>query len=427
MADGRSRRGASIPAWQQNYQPNKDPSPSTAQPANEERPATTTTPATSTTASESEASSDLSLFEQAKRFLEDESIKNASREKKVAFLETKGVSSDTINALLDSETVSPITSSQDEGISDLKTIYDSAQTPSAKSSTPSTQAAGTSTTAPRPSIPPASTSTATVHPKRDIPPIITYPEFLLKPQKPPPLVTVDRLTYAAYALAGISAVTYGASKFIIQPMLQTLTEARQELASTTQADLEKLNSKLESVVSHVPYIPPSGSVLLFKQSQKDDLDETSSIDSDPTELFHRDIATQTSPRPSRSNSLSSSDSRSGLPASNPTLAQSTRLEALHSSLNTLLTSTNTHFSQDRFQESIAAFKGTLDKIDQSHNPFMYDYTSTIGVDDKSKSQGKKDTEINKFKAEIRSLKGAFLSSRNFPTVRPAQPFAIPGR
>ncbi|KIV98051.1 hypothetical protein PV10_01742 [Exophiala mesophila] len=427
MADNRSRRGASIPAWQQNYQPNKDPSPSTAQPATEERPATATTPATSTTASEPEASSDLSLLEQAKRFLEDESIKNASREKKVAFLETKGVSSDTINALLDSEPVSSSTSSQDEGISDLKTIHDSAQTPSAKSSTPSTQAAATSTTASRPSIPPASTSTATVHPRRDIPPIITYPEFLLKPQKPPPLVTVDRLTYAAYALAGISAVTYGASKFIIQPMLQTLTEARQELASTTQADLEKLNSKLESVVSHVPYIPPSGSVLLSKQSQKDDLDETSSLDSDPTELFHRDIATQTSPRPSRSNSLHSSDSQSGLPASNPTLAQSTRLEALHSSLNTLLTSTNTHFSQDRFLESITAFKGTLDKIDQSYNPFMYDYTSTIGVDDKSKSQGKKDTEINKFKAEIRSLKGAFLSSRNFPTARPAQPFAIPGR
>lgn len=422
MADDRSRKGASIPAWQQNYKSNKDPSSTTAQPATDNHPPTATT--TSPTTSDSDASSDLSLLEQAKRFLEDESIRNAPREEKVAFLETKGVSSDTIHALLDSENVSSTTSSQNEGISDMKTIYDSAQTSSPKSSAPSIQAVATNDNTHQSSQPPA--TVATVHPKRDIPPIITYPEFLLKPQKPPPLVTIDRLTYAAYALAGISAVTYGASKFIIQPMLETLTEARQELASTTQADLEKLNNKLETVVSHVPYIP-SGSVLLSKQLQKDDLDETSSIDSDPTEFFHRDVATQTSPRPSRSNSLTSSGSQSGLPASNPTVSQSTRLESLHSSLSTLLTSTNTHFSKDRLQESITAFQGTLDKIDQSYNPFMYDYTSAIGLDDKTKSQNKKDNEINKFKAEIRSLKGAFLSSRNFPTARPAQPFAIPGR
>jgi hypothetical protein len=43
------------------------------------------------------------LLEQAKRFLDDSTIRDAPREKKVAFLESKGVSADDIETLLGAE------------------------------------------------------------------------------------------------------------------------------------------------------------------------------------------------------------------------------------------------------------------------------------------------------------------------------------
>jgi len=204
-----------------------------------------------------------------------------------------------------------------------------------------------------------------------------------------------------------------------------LTEARHELAEGAREDLEKLNTKLESTVSHVPYIA-SSAVLKKRKDLEDDLD---SVDSDPTELFHRDIATQTSPQDSRSMSLSSSQD---LPSQDPTASQASRLQSLHETLSSLLTSTTTHFSHDRFKDQMTEFQGVLDKLESSYNPFQIDYGSTFtsysGTDDKSKNKKPaSDNEATKFKAEIRALKGAFLSSRNFPTARPAAPFALPPR
>lgn len=395
MADSGSRKGPSIPEWQKNYKPTGD------QTASAEDPST------------SDPSTDLPLLEQAKRLLEEESIRDEPRERKVALLESKGVSPEDIEKLLDTETESIPTQS-----TDLKTVYDSSQTPS-------TREQELQSPQPTPSLPPTQApSQPMVTPKRDIPPIITYPEFLLKPQKPPPLVTFDRLKTAAYVLAGISALTYGASKYLVEPMLQNLTEARHDLAEGTKEDLEKLNSKLESVVSHVPYFASSAALQRQKeQEQEDDLD---SIDSDPTELFHRDIATQTSPTRSRSNS--SSNFSPDKTASDPTTQQATRLKNLHADLSSLLSSTNTHFSQDRLKERVTEFQGVLDKMDSSFNPFTVDYAFKSPDDaSKTKQSTTKDNEINKFKAEIRSLKGAFLSSRNFPTARAPAPFALPTR
>ncbi|RMZ79952.1 hypothetical protein DV738_g3001, partial [Chaetothyriales sp. CBS 135597] len=116
---------------------------------------------------------------EVRRFLDDELVKNSSRERKEAFLKAKGLSDDEIEALLD------------ESESSLKT-------------------------------------------------------FLLKPQKPPPLVTLDRLVNAATVVAGLSALTWGTSKFLVQPLLESLTAARHDLFSTTEQSLETLNSKLES-------------------------------------------------------------------------------------------------------------------------------------------------------------------------------------
>lgn len=355
---------------------------------------------------ESTSPSELPLLEQARKFLEDESIRDAPRERKVAFLETKGVSPEQIEQLLGTEPAS-----SPDSASELKTVHDTTQERREESQgTPATASV----------TPDESSQPSAAPPKRDIPPIITYPEFLLQPQKPPPLVTFERLVDAAYVFAGISALTYGASRYIVQPMLETLTQARHDLAEVAIADLEKLNTKLETTVSHVPYI--ASSTVLQKKTTEDDLE---SVDSDPTELFHRDIATQTSPARSRS---SSPEARS---AQDPTASQSSRLRSLHASLTSLVTSTNTHFSEDRLKEQVSGLQGVLDKLSASYNPFQVDYggalSSYSGIEDKSKSKkSASDSELAKFRAEIRALKGAFLSSRNFPTARPLAPYAQSG-
>ena len=391
MADSNSRKGPSIPEWQKNYKPAED------------KPTPAETPATST-------STEQTSLEQARQLLEDDSIRDESKERKITFLESKGVQPKDIEALLDLES-QPISVQAPE----LKTIHDTSEAASAEEQRPQSNPSLTSTQLPPQPI---------VATKRDVPPIITYPEFLLKPQKPPPLVTLDRLTNAAYVLAAVSALTYGASKYLVEPMLQTLTDARHDLAEGTTESLEKLNSKLESVVSHVPYI--ASSTVLQRQKEQEREDDLDSVDSDPTELFHRDIATQTSPRRSRSNS--SSDSSPNNPPSDPTAQQTTRLKGLHAELSSLLSSTNTHFSQDRLKERVTEFQGVLDKMDSTFNPFTIDYTfNSLDDASKSKQTNSKDNEINKFKSEIRALKGAFLSSRNFPNTRAAAPFAYPTR
>jgi hypothetical protein len=418
MADQGPRKPPSIPSWQQNWQSSaKEADPSSQQP---------TTPTSEVPKSPT--------IKEAQDLLEDDSLQEASREKKVQFLREKGVSADNVDKLLPAE-LAP--SSPADESAELKTIHDTTQTPTKRESTAS----------PTPSIPPEASPTPSSSPqlssapsKRDVPPIITYPEFLLKPQKPPPLVTFERLANAAYVLAGISTLTWGTSKFLIQPMLESLTEARQSLAETAKSDLETLNSKLESTVSHVPYIP----TLQQKAAQEREKElglaaAEEDSDSDPTELFHRDIATQTSPHPSRTLSLSSTSSNMN-PSSNsrdPTTSQASRLRSLHSTLSSLLSSQTTQFSESRLQTTLSDFQTTLDKLETSYNPFAINYSSnpfqqapglsTTDSKTGAKPVPEKTSEATKFKNEIRALKGAFLSSRNFPTARPAQPFTLPTR
>ena len=362
-------------------------------------------------ATSSTSKTELDPIEQARLFLQHDDIKDAPRDRKVEFLEKKGLQADDIQKLLVQDEDTPPDVPQDG----LKTIHDS--------NTTIPEPATTSSPVELPSIssntPPIDgPGVATVVPKSEAPPIITYPEFLLKPQKPPPLVTIDRLATASYVLAGISALTWGASKYLVAPMLESLTSSRHDLASTTLTSLTTLNDKLESSVSHVPYIP-----LLHQQKSPDDgLSDTSS-DSDPTELFHRDYGTQTSPPKSRSSSQSSTTS----PLSTTTATQTARITSLHSSLSSLLSSTSTSFSTDSLSTSITDLQSIIDRIESNSQPLYttYDYKATSGFTNpnpsstSSSTKGKADkdnqSEAAKFKAEIRALKGAFLSSRNFPT------------
>lgn len=412
MTDQGPRKPPSIPSWQQNWQSSTKEQNST--PDNEPSPDQSTV--------QLPAPTEPSLLDQARASLEEDSIRDASRERKTEFLRDKGLQEHEIEKLLGSDQ----TSGHD--LPELKTVHDT------------TQVSGTKEPSVSSSDPPSSSESQVPSPsisKHDMPPIITYPEFLLKPQKPPPLVTFERLANAAYALAGVSALTWGASKYIVQPMLESLTEARLSLAETAKADLETLNTKLESTVSHVPYIPSLA--LLHQEQQKARQEEDlESETSDPTELFHRDIATQTSPHASRSQSFSYMEDTTGLAAQDPTTSQSSRLRSLHLTLSSLLSSQTTHFSQDRLSTSVSDFQSALDKLESSYNPFAIDYTSsyssysgpgslsTTADKDKAKKQAD-NSEATKFKNEIRALKGAFLSSRNFPTARPAQPFTLPVR
>ena len=338
------------------------------------------------------------LLDLARNFLKDETIRNAPRQDKVEFLKDKGVPDDAIEKLL---------AEQPEESSELKTIHDTsneAQKPLART-----------TTTPKP--PPPTPSSPSSEPRQEMAPIITYPEFLLKPQKPPPLITVPRLVNAAYVVAGVSALTWGASKYLVEPMIQTLTEARHDFASQTLEDIEKLNDKLEGMVSHVPYI--ASSAILRQKEQEDDIE---SLDSDPTELFHRDIATQTSPGLSRSSSEASMTRH----ALDPTIAQAEHLSGLSYSLRSLVQSLDhTNDSEKQIQKTVDDFQKKLDTMESSYSLLKNEYYSSYSsaTNDAKKASGGTN-EAQKFKQEIRSLKGAFLSSRNFPSA--SRPTATSG-
>lgn len=404
--DDQKPKAPAIPSWQQvPPQPEKEAAPSDA--ANEPQ------------------HNELDPIEQARLFLQHDEIKDAPHDEKVAFLEKKGLQSADIQKLLGQ--LDNTSNTSDDG---LRTIHDSTATasdpPAAESPLEATSTPPSSSSAPANPSPPSEISFATVAPKADMPPIITYPEFLMKPQKPPPLVTIHRLATASYIIGGVSALTWAASKYLIAPMLESLTASRHDLAFTTLTSLDTLNTKLESSVSHIPYIAP----LKPLKPTDDALSDTSS-DSDPTELFHRDHGTQTSPPKSRSSSTSS-------PASplNPTTSQTTRLTSLHSSLSSLLSSTAASTSTEALSTSVSRFQSIIDVIESNSTPLYTSYkvksaplnsssNTTTGVSttkSKAADANSNTSEAAKFKNEIRALKGAFLSSRNFPT--PPRPPAV---
>ncbi|KAK5096125.1 hypothetical protein LTS08_007731 [Lithohypha guttulata] len=364
---------ATIPAWQQAASHSDAPQQAADSTTQDEKPSP-------------------ELLDVARHFLNEDEIRDASREDKVEFLKEKGLPADAIDQLL---------SEGQDWASELKTVHDTTQGKRDVQETP--------TLAPRSIVNSTTTSTTISEPKRDVPPIITYPEFLVKPQKPPPLVTVERLVHAGYAIAGVSALTWAASKYIIEPMLQTLTEARHDFASTTLDDLEKFNDKLEGLVSHVPYIATSA----VKKLQDREDDDVESLDSDPTELFHRDIATQTTPGLSRS----SSEVELSRPTLDSTIAQSQRLSGLAYAIRSLVDSMEHSSNNEKYlQKTLEDFQGKLDTMESSYSMLTNNYYSTYSsANGDAKKSDKKEQEATKFKQEIRALKGAFLSSRNFPT------------
>ncbi|KAH6620936.1 peroxisomal membrane anchor protein conserved region-domain-containing protein [Chaetomium sp. MPI-SDFR-AT-0129] len=332
------------------------------------------TPNETTTESVPEASvSREEKLAQARKFLQDTKVQDTTRERKVEFLQSKGLSSSDIDELLSGEAQDGRLETETQASDEAERI----EPPLAK--------------------------------KEDRPPIVTYPEFLTKPTRPPPLVTVNGFLNTLYAFGGLSTVVYGASKFIVEPMVNTLTEARISLHNKANDDVAKLVSKLETVVSEIP--PPKPKDLKTLPAHATGDDDTASSCDDPTELFHRDIGVQTSPQ------LQSQPTPASNPETNketnPTAYQTARLIRLTATLKnfneTLTDQTETlgdvHTVMDVLQQDVEKLSAAAAATDFSGGYSLYGAASRNEPED----------EIRKAKENIRRVKGVLLSTRSFPT------------
>ncbi|KAJ5515442.1 hypothetical protein N7527_007002 [Penicillium freii] len=405
MPDDTSK-SASIPSWQR------------ANKTAEESPSPTSDDAPATTASTSRQA----LLDQASKFLEDESIRDAPTERKVSFLESKGLSSDDIEQVLGvSRNAEPSSSSTTAEDKTQEETSSTSPTQSEATPSPPTTSSPPSNTMPQPHPAPAPAPTAA---PRDVPPIITYPEFLFESSKPPPLVTMRSLLYTLYGAAGLGASLYGASEYLVKPMLANLTSARHELASTAETNLQKLNEKLEKTVS---VIPAELTARKSKPYNDEEDDDASSITSDPTELFHRDVATQTSPEPtpviSATGAVNSADSAAVSP-STAVNNHISRVESITSKLREIVDSEkNASTLDDSMRTRLTELHHYCDGLIYSGPTYSTGSTygvwnsTTSGSNDSSSMRKGEDEAIAGFRADIRGVKGALLSARNFPASR----------
>ncbi|KAL6821198.1 peroxisomal membrane anchor protein conserved region domain-containing protein [Trichoderma sp. SZMC 28015] len=328
-------------------------------------------------ASQSQQNSDTDKLEVARRFLDDDAVKTAPRDTKIDFLKSKGVEDEDIEHLLGGLEEAP-SSAKDS-------------TPSDESNQKALQVLEKSF-AQKPQPPAAPEPPKPILAGSDRPPVVTYPEFLTKPQRTPPLVTTDGLLNTLYAFGGLSALLYGASKFAVEPMVEKLTNARIDLHETTANRLDSILTQLENTVSVVPS---------YKSSANTASEATES--EDPSEMFHRDVGTQTS----FPNSPSSSTPKGKDEAQSK--VQADRLSKLAKSLKGLTDDfkKQSNESQD-IKVLLDVFRDDLDNMTYGHHAELF------GNFDKRKKKDSED-EIRKVRDNIRRIKGVLLSARTFPT------------
>ncbi|KAI0131135.1 peroxisomal membrane anchor protein conserved region-domain-containing protein [Daldinia grandis] len=324
-------------------------------------------------------------LDQARKFLKDETVQTSSIDKKREFLKGKGLGDTQIQQLLDEV-------EQDAQAPNPPTINEHNIEANEK------EAARESRDAEK--IIQAASS-----PTSNLTPIITYPEFLTTAPKPEPLITPSRLANILTVSGSIWALLYGTARFAINPMIGSLNDARADYYAHVSEKLEQLVEKLEDTASEVPY--HNGKLLKSRLDEGSYADDESTF-SDPTELFHRDIGTQTSPVMMNQEFGSSASSL----ADKPIDSQARRLTALRASLREI---NDMHV---RHAESAADLNSLLrevrDEVDKIGLPPMMDFSSIHGGLGYGRSTEPVD-EVKKTKDAIRSVKGIFLSSRSFPT------------
>jgi hypothetical protein len=217
-------------------------------------------------------------------------------------------------------------------------------------------------------------------------------------------VTTEFVLNTMYATVGSVAAMYGLSKYVLGPMHEELGTARHDFFSHTSEKLGDLSGRLTKLVSTTPAAKSS----LEKGVLADNASDTSG-DSDPTELFHRDIGVQTSPPQSRRNSISKEDSKEK--PTDPLSKQTSRLASISSQVRELERSrTATGGKEKEINDQVDSFTSYLNELMYSSPYYSY---KTPSWTSQPASSGAND-EFDKFRQEVRSMKGLMLSARNFP-------------
>ncbi|PWI66689.1 hypothetical protein PCL_04827 [Purpureocillium lilacinum] len=313
----------------------------------------------------------------ARRFLEAEEVKTASRDKKAEFLKSKGIEDGDIQKLLGEPTTSQ--QKHDENSSAVPDAQHAQQEATQTPSSPSPSAG-------------------------DRPPVVTYPEFLTKPQRPPPLVTTNGLFNTLYAFAGLSTLLYGTSKYVVGPMVESLTDARADLYDTSSKKLDALVAKLEKTVSVIP--PPKTAAGAVSATADEDADASDA--EDPTEMFHRDIGTQTTSLPASPLASAKAKDGEGEPLS---ARQAERLTTLAKTLSGIKDQFRTQSEDmDEIRTLLDVFRDDLDGMTYGGQTQFVGGYDMYGTAKKSEPED----EIRKVRDNIRRVKGVLLSTRNFP-------------
>ncbi|KAI5308943.1 hypothetical protein KEM55_004462 [Ascosphaera atra] len=376
------------------------------------------------------------LLDSARRWLADEDVKDAPMTDKASFLEQKGLSSGEIQSLLDPEATDAAPPAAPE------TAAPSTLTPPLVPATPapSPHAEGTHTTPTQPSDAQApAQATAPAPAPAPAPPIITYPEFLMQPEPNPPLFSLSGLLCTLYGITGAGATLYGASKYLLNPMVNSLAEARLDFASNAKKNLGEFNSKLEDLVSEIPAGAMPLKRIVSRAGSTAGSDAGDEYD-DPTELFHRDMGVQTdaelekkkdekpglfrvpsgySTRSQRSQNQEKSTDSKPFPQSSPSAANDhvDKLSRVAKALRSL------NEAERESEESNAAAQSRVQDLSMYLDGLTYSvpsYMNTFGyamLNDGAGEGGGKEDAVTAFRKEIRSVKGTLLSAKNFPTAK----------
>lgn len=400
-----SKQAAPAPAWQQQQAAASNKAPEA--------------PNMSTTPPPSQQQDDTTQLERAKRFLQDDAVRDASREKKAEFLASKGIAQADIQNLLDGEEAATDQLQQQQPQQQATSIVPSSSSPLAPAAQAQEEPAYDNTQ--------QDTNNKPDHHHHHHPPIVTYPEFLTKPAKPPPLITAAGLANALGAVAGLSATVYGATKYLVSPMVASLTEARVDFHDNAHKHLAHLVDKLEHAVSEIPatyhhhhHTNNNKSAAGGGGDARGDKDDDASSYDDPTELFHRDVGVQTSPPASPAaaaqqqfpynNSSDSPPSQQNLTPAETTQYQADRLARISLAARTLAADTVAQ------ADDWAATKAVLDALGGDLHALTYPPES-FGMGSSymyGTARNEPDDEIKKAKTNIRSVKGVLLSTRSFP-------------
>jgi hypothetical protein len=188
-------------------------------------------------------------------------------------------------------------------------------------------------------------------------------------------------------------------------MVASLSESRHDFYSHSQSKVDDFNERLSKLVSKVPDISKEQD-----GSRTNDADDLDSITSDPTELYHRDMGTQTDIVPPGGARKPTSPSDH----SADSLASLAKLNSLSTHLNTLLDSTakNATSAQERIT-SVQNLRNYLDTLCYASSGIST--WNTNGHNDKSGANGKTEDAVEELKKEIRNVKGVLLSAKRFPS------------